>query len=62
MFFLLWLRKYLAFLSLDSSFIYDLILQIFQSGNPRAEEIVLNNMAAVLDRIFFEVEVGIGFA
>ncbi|KAM6556597.1 hypothetical protein CsatB_003616 [Cannabis sativa] len=29
---------------------------ILQSGNPKADEIVLSNMAAALDRIFFEVE------
>lgn len=31
--------------------------QVFQSGNPRADEIVLSNMAVVLDRVFFDVEV-----
>ncbi|XP_024030498.1 glycerol-3-phosphate acyltransferase, chloroplastic isoform X2 [Morus notabilis] len=29
---------------------------IFQSGNSKADDIVLSNMAAALDRIFFEVE------
>ncbi|XP_062073496.1 glycerol-3-phosphate acyltransferase ATS12, chloroplastic isoform X2 [Humulus lupulus] len=29
---------------------------VLQSGNPKADEIVLSNMAAALDRIFFEVE------
>ncbi|GMN30417.1 hypothetical protein TIFTF001_002783 [Ficus carica] len=29
---------------------------IYQSGNPKAVEVVLSNMAAALDRIFFEVE------
>ncbi|XP_042952403.1 glycerol-3-phosphate acyltransferase ATS12, chloroplastic-like isoform X2 [Carya illinoinensis] len=29
---------------------------VFQSGNPRADEIVLSNMTVVLDRIFFDVE------
>ncbi|XP_059440786.1 glycerol-3-phosphate acyltransferase ATS12, chloroplastic [Corylus avellana] len=29
---------------------------VFQSGNPRADEIVLSNMAVVFDRVFFDVE------
>lgn len=29
---------------------------IYRSGNPKADEVVLSNMAAALDRIFFEVE------
>ncbi|KAM4073319.1 hypothetical protein ACB094_10G009400 [Castanea mollissima] len=29
---------------------------VFQSGNPRADEIVLSNMAIVFDRVFYDVE------
>ncbi|GMY29665.1 glycerol-3-phosphate acyltransferase, chloroplastic isoform X2 [Fagus crenata] len=29
---------------------------VFQSGNPRADEIVLSNMAMAFDRMFFDVE------
>ena len=33
------------------------MFQVFQSGNPRADEIVLSNMAMAFDRMFFDVEV-----
>lgn len=38
-----------------------LLLQVFQSGNPKADEIVFSNMTAVLDRIFLDVEVKLDF-
>lgn len=33
------------------------MFQVFQSGNPRADEIVLSNMAIAFDRMFYDVEV-----
>lgn len=35
--------------------------QVLQSGNPKAEEIVLSNMAVALDRIFMVVKVPMGY-
>lgn len=31
--------------------------QVFQSGNPRADEIVLSNMAVAFDRVLLDMEV-----
>ncbi|XP_048429476.1 glycerol-3-phosphate acyltransferase, chloroplastic-like isoform X3 [Pyrus x bretschneideri] len=35
---------------------YAIIIQILQSGNPKADKIVLSNMTAVLDRVFLDIE------
>lgn len=35
--------------------------QVIESGNPKADEIVLSNMAVALDRIFLDVEVIFNF-
>lgn len=32
--------------------------QVIQSGDPKANEIVLSNMIALLDRVFLDVTVG----
>lgn len=37
------------------------MIQILQSGNPKADEIVLSNMTAVLDRVFLDIEIIFGF-
>lgn len=38
-----------------------LYFQVFESGNPKADEIVLSNMAVALDRILLDVEVVYNF-
>ena len=35
--------------------------QVFESGNPKADEIVLSNMTVALDRILLDVEVAYNF-
>lgn len=35
---------------------YDMF-QVFQSGNSRADEIVLSNMAVAFDRVLLDIEV-----
>lgn len=41
----------------DNFYWHAIIFQVFQSGNPRADEIILSNMTVALDRIFLDVEV-----
>lgn len=33
------------------------MFQVFQSGNSRADEIVLSNMAVAFDRVLLDIEV-----
>ena len=38
-----------------------LYFQVIESGNPKADEIVLSNMTVALDRILLDVEVILNF-
>jgi hypothetical protein len=51
------LTGYMTYQNNTNNNLFAVMCQVFQSGNPRADEIVLSNMAVVLDRVFFDVEV-----
>jgi hypothetical protein len=37
--------------------LYATMFQVIKSGDPKADEVVLSNMTALLDRIFLDVKV-----